>query len=628
MGRLRYSLILILSFFTIHLSFAEVRYVSHSGSNTPPYLTWETAADLIMSAINISSFGDTIYVANGVYEEQVVMIPGLSLIGAGMDSCVIDAGNISLPSVINQDSCVMEGFRIISSLYNWCVYDSGSTGTTIKFNHFQNSVQYGGGINVNNPDTSRNSNVFAYKNLFTDVTIGVDLFNSDALIRSNLIYPYNNSAAAVITGVWIGAYFFDFYPLIDSNLIVTYVTGITKSYGTRPIISNNTIILKSGQGINLGGPSDSAWVFNNLFYAERGAEGIYPPGVYHLYVYNNYFTGFTSSGYYALNFGPDQTVINNVVTNSTNGVKAFGTQNLVFKNNNVWNNDVNYSGFTPDSTNISVDPMVVNEDTSNGGPDFHLQMFSPLIDRGDPAILDKDGTRSDIGLYGGPFGEMYQYTDLPPRIPVNLTAVVDSNYIHLKWNKNTEADFNHYNLYRDTTENFTADSTTFVISVADTFYLHSIPPGIPGLYFKLTAVDNQGNESEPSDELHVFLTETIKNEQLTINNYKLFQNYPNPFNPSTKIGYRLKERGYVKLYVYDIKGELVETLVNQYQESGYYEVEFTGGRSENGHQRSEVGSLRSEVSSLASGVYIYQIMVKNENGIPVFSDVKKMILLK
>ena len=74
---------------------ATVRYVSHSGNNTPPYLTWATAADSIMFAINISVFGDTIYVANGVYEEQVTMIPGLSLIGAGMDSCVIDTRNLA-----------------------------------------------------------------------------------------------------------------------------------------------------------------------------------------------------------------------------------------------------------------------------------------------------------------------------------------------------------------------------------------------------------------------------------------------------------------------------------------------------------------------------------------------------
>ena len=90
---------------------------AHSGSNTPPYLTWETAADSIMSAINISSFGDTIFVANGVYEEQVVMIRGLSLIGVGMDSCVIDTraliNSADLISIEIKDNCLLKGFNIL-----------------------------------------------------------------------------------------------------------------------------------------------------------------------------------------------------------------------------------------------------------------------------------------------------------------------------------------------------------------------------------------------------------------------------------------------------------------------------------------------------------------------------------
>ena len=52
------------------------------------------------------------------------------------------------------------------------------------------------------------------------------------------------------------------------------------------------------------------------------------------------------------------------------------------------------------------------------------RIFSRLIDAGDPSILDKDGSRSDIGLYGGPFGESYKYIDLAPSPPLNLTAVV------------------------------------------------------------------------------------------------------------------------------------------------------------------------------------------------------------
>ncbi len=377
--------------------------------------------------------------------------------------------------------------------------------------------------------------------------------------------------------------------------------------------------------------SDTVKVFNNLILGDgygistAGSSGI------GMKLYNNYFLGNLGK---AIISGPDDIIENNVIVNADIAIeKWFNQPPPTVKYNNLWNNSINYSGFAvSDTTNIYKNPMVVNDDSIKGELDFHLQMFSPLIDRGDPAIIDKDGSRSDIGLYGGPLGEFYKYRDLPPRVPVNLSAyhTLDSSKFLLKWNKNTENDFNHYNLYRDTTENFTADSTTFAISIPDTFYLHIIPVGITNLYFKLTAVDNQGNESEPSEELHVFLTETIKNEQFTIDNYKLFQNYPNPFNPSTKIGYRLKERGYVKLYVYDIKGELVETLVNQYQEAGYYEVEFRGGKSEN-VPRGEISSVErtQEVGNrLASGVYIYQIMVKNEKDIPVFSDIKKMICLK
>ena len=92
---------------------ATIRYVSKTGSSEPPYTTWLTAADSIQECINVSVFGDTIYVANGVYEEQVVMIPGLSLIGEGADSCWIDTRNIvttSFHAVEVVDSCLFKGF--------------------------------------------------------------------------------------------------------------------------------------------------------------------------------------------------------------------------------------------------------------------------------------------------------------------------------------------------------------------------------------------------------------------------------------------------------------------------------------------------------------------------------------
>jgi hypothetical protein len=85
--------------------------------------------------------------------------------------------------------------------------------------------------------------------------------------------------------------------------------------------------------------------------------------------------------------------------------------------------------------------------------------------------------------------------------------------------------------------------------------------------------------------------------------FSLSQNYPNPFNPVTTIKYSLPQDVKVVIKIYDILGREVRTLVNQVQQTGYYDVKFDG-------------------SSLASGVYFYRI----EAGDFIVS--KKMVLVK
>jgi hypothetical protein len=545
------------------------------------------------------------------------MIPGLALIGAGTDSCEINtqpfANTTSYRAVVVNDTCLFKGFKIVVA--NTTELGGGISGTAINSLITENRItkaKYG---------ISNGSNVTIYKNLIDNISTGMDITNSNALVRSNIIYTDPNSQSALIAGILIEAFNNNYKPIIDSNYIETVKEGIRKSINSSPTIKNNTIILKSLSGVGMWlSSSDSAKIFNNIVIAEQGWQGILNNGTQYLLINNNYVTGYLYHQQnidYAISLSSYNQAKNNVVTKLRQGVNTVGTQNLIYQHNNVWDTEVPYTGFIPDTTNLSVDPMVVNDDSTQGDLDFHLQMYSPLIDTGDPTILDRDGTRSDIGLYGGPYGESYIYVDLPPRSPVNLIATVDS-LIKLNWNRNTEADFNYYNVYRDTTFNFALDSTKLIASVTDTFYYHTFPPQVETLYYKLTAVDNQGNESNPSEQVAVVLV-SVKNEWIPVNNYILYQNYPNPFNPSTRIGYKLKDRGYVKLYVYDIKGELVSVLVNEVQEAGYYEVEF------NAEVKSQMSNVKGQ---LASGVYIYQIFVSNDNRIPVFSDVKKMLLVK
>ncbi len=111
-------------------------------------------------------------------------------------------------------------------------------------------------------------------------------------------------------------------------------------------------------------------------------------------IYNNYIYGPAETG---MLVSADDTVKNNVITNITTGINInSGQTDPAAGYNDLWRTTYPYLGFTGDSTNLLVDPMIVNDDPSQGDPDFHLQMFSPLIDAGDAAVYDKDGSRSDI----------------------------------------------------------------------------------------------------------------------------------------------------------------------------------------------------------------------------------------
>ena len=92
--------------------------------------------------------------------------------------------------------------------------------------------------------------------------------------------------------------------------------------------------------------------------------------------------------------------------------------------------------------------------------------------------------------------------------------------------------------------------------------------------------------------------------------FALAQNAPNPFNPATSINYSVPEgtSQAVRLAVYDIRGKLVRTLVDQVKSAGTYTV-FWDGTDESGVQ-------------VSSGVYFYRMVSGS------FIQTRKMVLLK
>jgi hypothetical protein len=87
----------------------------------------------------------------------------------------------------------------------------------------------------------------------------------------------------------------------------------------------------------------------------------------------------------------------------------------------------------------------------------------------------------------------------PPAVPAGLTATaVSSSSINLDWADNTDSDLAGYKVYRSTTSGFTPNSANFVKQVTTSAYTDTGLTADTTYYYKVTAVDTSGNESQPS----------------------------------------------------------------------------------------------------------------------------------
>ena len=97
--------------------------------------------------------------------------------------------------------------------------------------------------------------------------------------------------------------------------------------------------------------------------------------------------------------------------------------------------------------------------------------------------------------------------------------------------------------------------------------------------------------------------------------YSLGQNYPNPFNPTTRINFDLSKDGRVSIIIYNILGQKVKTLAdNEFYEAGYKTVSWNG--------RNDVGL------DVATGLYFMRVIYRMSGENKVFTDVKKMMMVK
>jgi len=137
---------------------------------------------------------------------------------------------------------------------------------------------------------------------------------------------------------------------------------------------------------------------------------------------------------------------------------------------------------------------------------------------------------------------------------------------------------------------------------------------------QISLVDHDGNEKvyelEELQDLGLYQQMAIMNNITTSTDdgslgpesYTLHQNYPNPFNPVTTISYDIPEDALVNVTIYNMGGEVVKTLINQVQTSGYKSIQWNATNT--------VGQ------AVSAGLYLYRIHAGD------FIMSKKMVLLK
>lgn len=122
------------------------------------------------------------------------------------------------------------------------------------------------------------------------------------------------------------------------------------------------------------------------------------------WIYNSMVQGNMGGDRAVVVEGSTATLENCIVSQNPSTTGILGSAGAIVQYSDAWGNDVDFSGTaTSGGTNISADPRF----TDALGGDFTLMTgFSPAIDVGNPlaGYNDLDGTRNDLGAFGGPGG--------------------------------------------------------------------------------------------------------------------------------------------------------------------------------------------------------------------------------
>ena len=173
-----------------------------------------------------------------------------------------------------------------------------------------------------------------------------------------------------------------------------------------------------------------------------------------------------------------------------------------------------------------------------------------------------------------------------------MQSTTGDMYVSIKWTTQSETALAGYYLYRGTTNDLSAaEQITLLIVPANLshgasyeFIDREIQSGTTYYYWL------QSMEMNGSSDFHGPVSVTVNEggnitPPAIITETRLLNAYPNPFNPTTTLCYTLKERGQVKIEIYNVRGQLIRSFMPAPQDKGYYQI-IWDGKDLNGTQAS------------------------------------------
>lgn len=342
----------------------------------------------ISEAVQEADEGDVIFVAEGFYSEQITIDKNLSLIGAGAELTTISfaqAGNTIDMTADVDTTTHIDGFSITAKGgIGIAIADGGSA--TILNCTFSRCAQQGVSLS--------SSESIVRLNLFTGNQGGaLYAYLDQGSVITNNTFKENASGAGDGWQGWLGTVFFRneaTRTVFANNLLKgNTATGAIHCWGSSPTIKNNVIVENADRGII-------------IMSATSGA---------------------TAAPLISSNIIAD----NNIGIHLTDGTP-------VITYNDVYNSaSGDYNGASDDVGGISKDPKF----TDTRREDYSLMEGSPCIDTGMPgaANSDPDDTRNDMGMFGGPFANLWDPPYIGPvvtNLEVNPSRVQQGGTINVR----------------------------------------------------------------------------------------------------------------------------------------------------------------------------------------------------